>query len=65
MDGSVWDQGIDKADGNDIFAGNTDPTSHVTVYLQDPVVVRYLRMEPTTWFSWIVLRFDELGCDHA
>ncbi|XP_074003382.1 probable carboxypeptidase X1 [Numenius arquata] len=47
-----------------IFPGNKDPETPVLNLLPSPVVARYLRINPQTWFQngTICLRAEVLGC---
>ncbi|KFQ96043.1 putative carboxypeptidase X1, partial [Nipponia nippon] len=47
-----------------IFPGNKDPETPVLNLLPSPVVARYLRINPQTWFpnGTICLRAEVLGC---
>ncbi|KAH3708913.1 protein draper-like [Dreissena polymorpha] len=52
----------DPNDDNEIFPGNTDQDSHVTIMLPSPVRALCVRIQPVTWVEHITLRFDVLGC---
>ncbi|XP_037244624.1 probable carboxypeptidase X1 [Falco rusticolus] len=47
-----------------VFPGNKDPETPVLNLLPSPVVARYLRINPQTWFAngTICLRAEVLGC---
>ncbi|XP_030628233.1 probable carboxypeptidase X1 [Chanos chanos] len=47
-----------------IFVGNQDPETPVLAQFPEPVVGRYIRINPQTWFSngTICLRAEVLGC---
>ena len=46
-----------------IFDGNSDQTTVVTVYFPTPVNATFIRIRPTDWEGWISMRFDILGCE--
>lgn len=47
-----------------VFPGNKDPETPVLNLLPTPVVARYLRINPQSWFQngTICLRAEVLGC---
>lgn len=47
-----------------VFPGNKDPETPVLNLLPSPVVARYIRINPQTWFEngTICLRAEVLGC---
>ena len=45
-----------------IFSGNTDNNSPVTIEFPEPITTKLLRIRPIAWYSWCSLRFEVLGC---
>lgn len=45
-----------------IFDGNVDGSSDAENTLEPPVVTRCLRIEAVTWYNWISLRLEAMGC---
>ena len=44
------------------FTGNTDINTVVTNFFPDPVVADAIRILPTTWERFIIIRMEILGC---
>ena len=44
------------------FAGNNDRDTVVKHDLKPPVIARYIRLVPKTWYVWISLRMELYGC---
>ncbi|XP_078346809.1 EGF-like repeat and discoidin I-like domain-containing protein 3 [Oculina patagonica] len=45
-----------------IFDGNTDRDTIVRNKLQNPIITRYIRINPISYYGWISLRADFYGC---
>ena len=45
-----------------MFAGNTDRFSIVSHELKNPIITKFLRINPITWNSYISLRAEFYGC---
>lgn len=45
-----------------VFTGNSDQYSVVTHSLKNPIITRYLRVKPKTWYGYISLRAEFYGC---
>ncbi|KAL9955702.1 hypothetical protein ACROYT_G037062 [Oculina patagonica] len=45
-----------------IFDGNTDRDTVVRNKLQNPIITRYIRINPISYYGWISLRADFYGC---
>ncbi|CAH1255660.1 MFGE8 [Branchiostoma lanceolatum] len=55
--------GIRPASGKQVFPGNTDRNTPVTNLLDDPVDARYVRFLPQSWYGWMSMRVEILGCN--
>ncbi|CAH1267495.1 CSMD3 [Branchiostoma lanceolatum] len=52
------------SDGSDkVFPGNTDRNATVTNLLHNPSDTRYVRFLPQSWYGWMSMRVEILGCD--
>ncbi|XP_078659901.1 lymphocyte antigen 75-like isoform X2 [Branchiostoma floridae x Branchiostoma belcheri] len=49
-------------DGTD-FPGNSDRNTVVTTMFPNPILTRWLRVNPRTWSGHVSLRMEILGCD--
>ncbi|XP_072112953.1 inactive carboxypeptidase-like protein X2 [Mobula birostris] len=47
-----------------VFTANSDPETPVRVFLSEPIVARYIRINPRSWFpnGTVCLRAEVLGC---
>ena len=45
-----------------MFKANFDRYTVVTHVLYPPIIARYIRIHPTTWYGHISLRVDFYGC---
>ena len=63
VDGSTYTF-ITNDDGSDyVFTGNNDYNTIVTNDFESPVVARYVRIYPLTWYSHMSMRMEVYGCD--
>uniref|UniRef100_H2ZM28 F5/8 type C domain-containing protein n=1 Tax=Ciona savignyi TaxID=51511 RepID=H2ZM28_CIOSA len=63
IDGFTWQVYEDPVTNRPkIFRGNIDPITAVAHTLQNPVLARYIQIQPRSWRSRIALRFEILGC---
>ena len=44
------------------FDGNTDRFSVVSHKLKNPIITRYILINPVSYYGWISLRADFYGC---
>ncbi|XP_019637229.1 PREDICTED: uncharacterized protein LOC109479680 [Branchiostoma belcheri] len=49
--------GLDK-----VFTANSDRDTEVTNLLDEPIITRFVRFWPQTWFNWISMRVEILRC---
>ncbi|XP_072369925.1 coagulation factor V [Scyliorhinus torazame] len=64
FDGNIWlpytDQpGVDEK----IFMGNTDYYRHKKSHINPPISAKYIRIIPKSWYNYIALRLEIMGCD--
>ena len=45
-----------------VFVGNTDDNTTVYNELNEPIVARYTRFQPTAWHNHISMRVELYGC---
>ena len=45
-----------------VFVGNTDENTTVYNELNEPIVARYTRFQPTAWHNHISMRVELYGC---
>ena len=54
---------IQKANDNEhIFTGNTDRDTVVTNEFDSPVIARYFRLYPQTYYGYMCMRWELYGC---
>ncbi|XP_019636532.1 PREDICTED: uncharacterized protein LOC109479099, partial [Branchiostoma belcheri] len=46
-----------------VFTGNTDTKNPVTNLLDNPVDARYVRIYPQSWYGYMAMRVEILGCE--
>nr|XP_039250734.1 LOW QUALITY PROTEIN: macrophage mannose receptor 1-like [Styela clava] len=61
-DGNSWTFIKDNTGTDKIYVGNTDMNSKVTNKLPDPIVTKYIRIWPMTYFGHMSMRVELLGC---
>ncbi|XP_071795659.1 uncharacterized protein [Asterias amurensis] len=61
IDGTAWLY-VNEASTPQTFIGNTDGNTPVTNIFQQPIQARYIRIRPTAWVKYPVLRIELLGC---
>ncbi|XP_061428341.1 EGF-like repeat and discoidin I-like domain-containing protein 3 isoform X1 [Lethenteron reissneri] len=63
-DGAAWTVYKDDQTRRDkIFAGNYDNNSHKKNMFNPPIIARYVRVLPYSWYRRITLRVELIGCD--
>lgn len=45
-----------------VFPGNRDRNTPVGNVLNPPVVARYIKVHPKTWYGYIAMRVELYGC---
>ncbi|XP_019635477.1 PREDICTED: fibronectin-like, partial [Branchiostoma belcheri] len=58
-----WTTCADKDGSDKVFTGNTDTKNPVTHLLDNPVHARYVRFYPQSWYGYIAMRVEILGCN--
>uniref|UniRef100_A0A8C6YHB2 F5/8 type C domain-containing protein n=1 Tax=Nothoprocta perdicaria TaxID=30464 RepID=A0A8C6YHB2_NOTPE len=46
-----------------VFTGNEDSSGHVKHFFNPPIMSRFIRIVPRTWYNGIALRVELFGCD--
>ncbi|XP_078579734.1 lymphocyte antigen 75-like isoform X1 [Branchiostoma floridae x Branchiostoma japonicum] len=62
-DRSTWTTYADTDGTVQVFTGNSDRNTVVTNTFPNPVLTRWLRVNPRTWSGHVSLRMEILGCD--
>ena len=47
-----------------VFGGNVDRDTVVEHSLDVPIVARFVRLYPQTWYHWMCLRWEVYGCSY-
>ncbi|KAI8500443.1 hypothetical protein Bbelb_220090 [Branchiostoma belcheri] len=61
-DGTSWTTFTDNDGSEKVFPGNTDANTTVTNLLDYPIDARYVRFVVQSWYKWIGMRVEILGC---
>lgn len=46
-----------------VFLGNANSNEHVKNFFNPPILSRFIRIVPKTWYRGIALRVELYGCD--
>ena len=64
-DGMAYHYVTSDDDGSDrVFGGNVDRDTVVEHSLDVPIVARFVRLYPQTWYGWMGLRWEVYGCGY-
>ncbi|KAM6384427.1 coagulation factor V isoform 2-T2 [Alca torda] len=62
--GSEWKSYTDgSSSAAKVFLGNENSTGHVKHFFNPPILSRFIRIVPRTWYNGIALRVELYGCD--
>ncbi|KAM6319816.1 coagulation factor V [Podargus strigoides] len=62
--GSEWQSYTDGSSSvPKVFLGNEDSNGHVKHFFNPPILSRFIRIVPRTWYYGIALRVELYGCD--
>ncbi|KAM9019874.1 coagulation factor V [Ara ararauna] len=62
--GSEWKSYMDGSSSvAKVFLGNENANGHVKHFFNPPILSRFIRIVPRTWYSGIALRVELYGCD--
>ncbi|XP_030333639.1 coagulation factor V [Strigops habroptila] len=62
--GSEWKSYTDGSSSvTKVFLGNENSNGHVKHFFNPPILSRFIRIVPRTWYSGIALRVELYGCD--
>ncbi|XP_040516089.1 coagulation factor V isoform X2 [Gallus gallus] len=62
--GSEWKSYTeDSSSVAKVFSGNEDSRGHVKHFFNPPILSRFIRIVPKTWYNGIALRVELFGCD--
>ncbi|XP_068815645.1 coagulation factor V [Struthio camelus] len=62
--GSEWKSYTDGSSSvAKVFLGNEDSNGHVKHFFNPPIMSRFIRIVPRTWYHGIALRVELFGCD--
>ncbi|KFQ48648.1 Coagulation factor V, partial [Nestor notabilis] len=62
--GSEWKSYTDGSSSvTKVFLGNENSNRHVKHFFNPPILSRFIRIVPRTWYSGIALRVELYGCD--
>ncbi|KAM4683873.1 coagulation factor V isoform 1-T9 [Amazona ochrocephala] len=62
--GSEWKSYMDSSSSvAKVFLGNENANGHVKHFFNPPILSRFIRIVPRTWYSGIALRVELYGCD--
>ncbi|XP_078667407.1 lactadherin-like [Branchiostoma floridae x Branchiostoma belcheri] len=59
----LWTTYADSDGSDKVFTGNTDTKNPVTNLLDNPVDARYVRIYPQSWYGYMAMRVEILGCE--
>ncbi|KAI8490368.1 hypothetical protein Bbelb_316360 [Branchiostoma belcheri] len=62
VDGLSWITYASSDGSEQVFPGNTDRNTPVTNLLDSPTDARYVRFLPQSWYGWMSMRVEVLGC---
>ncbi|KAM6310335.1 coagulation factor V [Aegotheles albertisi] len=63
-EGSEWKSYTDDASSvAKVFLGNENSSGHVKHFFKPPILSRFIRIVPRTWYHGIALRLELYGCD--
>ncbi|XP_019637285.1 PREDICTED: lactadherin-like [Branchiostoma belcheri] len=62
VDGLSWITYASSDGSEKVFQGNTDRNTPVTNLLDSPTDARYVRFLPQSWYGWMSMRAEVLGC---
>ncbi|XP_078697438.1 uncharacterized protein LOC144925334 [Branchiostoma floridae x Branchiostoma belcheri] len=62
VDGRSWITYASSDGSEKVFQGNTDRNTPVTNLLDSPTDARYVRFLPQSWYRWMSMRVEVLGC---
>lgn len=54
-----------SSDDFQVFLGNDNANGHVKHFLNPPIISRFIRIIPKTWYRNIALRVELFGCDFS
>ncbi|XP_078415826.1 coagulation factor V [Cetorhinus maximus] len=63
-DGKIWLPYTNQPDVDEkIFIGNTNYYQHKKGHVNPPISAKYIRIIPKSWYNYIALRLEFMGCD--